>query len=358
MPRCTGAGDEHSSSGRHAAGGRGRPARVEVIRRDVPALRVLLEGLVVPPVAAGRARRSASENDLEAPIAARASVGGARPSSWHEHMFASATDEADWGARNRTRSSRTKTARAAKYTTPQGRAATARYYDLRVPAPTVVILAAGEGTRMRSVRPQGPAPAVRAAADRAGRSPPPARPAPAASWSSTGPKRRARRAPARGRRARDPGGAARAPATRCGPPPSTSAPTTRGRPLRRRPADHRRGDRRARRAPTRRAAPRPRWRRWCSTTRRLRPRRPRRRRQRSSASWRRRRAGDATPEELAIREVNTGIFAFDGGDLLERARRARRPTTPRASTTCPTCCRSCARDGKRGRRATSSTTRR
>ena len=28
-------------------------------------------------------------------------------------------------------------------------------------------------------------------------------------------------------------------------------------------------------------------------------------------------AGDATPEELAIREVNTSIFAFDGGALLE-----------------------------------------
>ena len=27
--------------------------------------------------------------------------------------------------------------------------------------------------------------------------------------------------------------------------------------------------------------------------------------------------GDATPEELAIREVNTGIYAFDGGDLLD-----------------------------------------
>ena len=27
--------------------------------------------------------------------------------------------------------------------------------------------------------------------------------------------------------------------------------------------------------------------------------------------------GDATPEELAIREVNTGIYAFDGGALLD-----------------------------------------
>ena len=28
-------------------------------------------------------------------------------------------------------------------------------------------------------------------------------------------------------------------------------------------------------------------------------------------------AGDATPEQLAIREVNTGVYAFDGGGLLD-----------------------------------------
>ena len=52
--------------------------------------------------------------------------------------------------------------------------------------------------------------------------------------------------------------------------------------------------------------------------------------------------GDATELELHIREVNTGMFAFDGGALLRGARRRCAPTTPRASTTCPTCCRSCA----------------
>ena len=31
--------------------------------------------------------------------------------------------------------------------------------------------------------------------------------------------------------------------------------------------------------------------------------------------------GDATPEELAIREVNTGVFAFDGGPLVDALRR-------------------------------------
>ncbi len=36
-----------------------------------------------------------------------------------------------------------------------------------------------------------------------------------------------------------------------------------------------------------------------------------------SRSSRPRPTGDATPEELAINEVNTGIYAFDGGALLE-----------------------------------------
>ena len=43
--------------------------------------------------------------------------------------------------------------RAAEYTTPHS-AGASRYYDARVPAPTVVILAAGEGTRMRSAVPK------------------------------------------------------------------------------------------------------------------------------------------------------------------------------------------------------------
>src|SRR3954469_10722320 len=40
------------------------------------------------------------------------------------------------------------------YTTPQRGARPRRYYDASVPAPTVVILAAGEGTRMRSALPK------------------------------------------------------------------------------------------------------------------------------------------------------------------------------------------------------------
>ena len=47
------------------------------------------------------------------------------------------------------------------------------------------------------------------------------------------------------------------------------------------------------------------------------------RRAASSGWWRPRRPGDATPEEEAIREVNTGIYAFAGGDLLEALKELR-----------------------------------
>ena len=50
--------------------------------------------------------------------------------------------------------------------------------------------------------------------------------------------------------------------------------------------------------------------------------------------------GDATPEQLEIREVNTGIYAFNGGELTAGAGPDRQPTMPRASCTCRTCCRS------------------
>ena len=49
--------------------------------------------------------------------------------------------------------------------------------------------------------------------------------------------------------------------------------------------------------------------------------------------------GDATPEQLAIREVNTGVYAFDGAACKRRSSRST-PTTPRASSTSRTCCRS------------------
>ena len=45
--------------------------------------------------------------------------------------------------------------------------------------------------------------------------------------------------------------------------------------------------------------------------------------------------GDATELELQIREVNTGMFAFDGAALLAALERGREPTTPRASCYLP-----------------------
>ena len=89
-------------------------------------------------------------------------------------------------------------------------------------------------------------------------------------------------------------------------------------PLRRRAADHRGGDRQRSSRPTRTAKPRARWPRWS-------PRIP----ASTGASCRDNEgnvdrvveakggAGDATPEQLAIREVNTGIYAFDGAGLLD-----------------------------------------
>ena len=89
------------------------------------------------------------------------------------------------------------------------------------------------------------------------------------------------------------------------------------RPLRRPPADLRRDDRRPARRPRRRRrrgddaddrARRPRL---------LRPRRPRRRRARSSASSRPKPPATPSAEELAIREINAGTYAFDAGPLAE-----------------------------------------
>ena len=62
---------------------------------------------------------------------------------------------------------------------------------------------------------------------------------------------------------------------------------------------------------------------------------PRRRRADRRDQGRRRRR---RPGQLAIREVNTGVYAFDGGSAARRARPASSRTTRRASCTCPTCC--------------------
>ena len=128
---------------------------------------------------------------------------------------------------------------------PPGRG---RYYDAPVTAPTVLILAAGEGTRMRSAVAEGAASAVRAHDDRVAdrRGPRGGR------RSHRGRRRaeaRARRRAARGRRGRDPGGAQRH--RRRGPlGGGADRPRHHGaRALRRRAADHRRRDHRARARP-------------------------------------------------------------------------------------------------------------
>ena len=48
-------------------------------------------------------------------------------------------------------------------------------------------------------------------------------------------------------------------------------------------------------------------------------------------------SGDSTPEERAIREVNTGIYAFDAKALERDPAEARPPTMRRASSTCLRC---------------------
>ena len=115
----------------------------------------------------------------------------------------------------------------------------------------------------------------------------------------------------------------------------------------RRPADHRRGDRRPRAARTTR-------RRDDADDGARRPRQPTGAScATATAASRRGRdqgRGDATPEQLAIKEVNTGIYCFDGRRADGRARRRSAPTTPRASTTCPTCCATACRASRPRRR--------
>ena len=228
---------------------------------------------------------------------------------------------------------------------------------LRMPRLVAVVMAAGQGTRMKSDDPEGAARPVRLAARalaRGGR---------AGGRGRRGRRRRragpgARRAPARGRRARRAGGAARdrrrgaarrprTSATRtrssCSPATCRSSPPTRSRSLadahdERGAAgdDGDDGPRRPRRAT---AAS-------CATTtgdvvqgRRDEGRRATRRRRSSRSGGQHRR--------LRVRRRAA----------RRRARARSRPTTPRASTTCPTCCRSCASTATRSPR-TSSTTRR
>ena len=195
-------------------------------------------------------------------------------------------------------------------------------YDAPVTGPTVVILAAGQGTRMRSRRPRccttlcgrpmvgWPVAAARAAG--AGRI-----------VVVDGPDARARRALPRRRRAspcrRSRTGPADAVAAARAPRPATA---TGRRAQRRRAAHHRR-----RRSPTLVAAHdaerrrRRRWRRWSSTTRAGYGRVVRDADGDVERVVETKAAGDATPRELAIDEVNTGIYAFDARRCARRSPR-------------------------------------
>ena len=174
---------------------------------------------------------------------------------------------------------------------------------------------------------QGPAPALRPPAD------PVARHGRARGRGREGrrgrqPEAAARGPAARGRRGRDPGAAQRH--GRRGPAAANAHRRRRDRrrDQRRRPADHRRGARAARRRARATAAPPAPWRRWSSTTRRATGA--------SSATSdgnvervvETKAEGDATPEQLAIREVNTGVYAFDGASrstALDADRHRQRP---------------------------------
>ena len=225
-------------------------------------------------------------------------------------------------------------------------------------APTVVILAAGQGTRMRSAHAEGPARPLRAPDGRvAGRRRARGRRRRRSSWSAAPTGALEGHLPEGVELAVQPepngtGGAVRAAAGQldAGPPVARRSPATcRSSPPTRSASSSR---------PTRRAAPPA----TMATTElddptRLRPRRARRRRRASSASSRPRSPGDATPEELAIREVNTGIYAFDGGALLDALERlARRQRAGRALPARRAA--AAARRGRDGRAPTSSTTRR
>ena len=235
----------------------------------------------------------------------------------------------------------------------RGRRATAS--SIRpVTAPTVVILAAGQGTRMRSRTPK-------VLHDLCGR-PMIAWPVAAALAAGAGkvvvvdgPAAAARRAPARRASSSRSSPSPTGPAAPCRRRPRSSATTTvlvlngdvplvtaealaalaRGARGRRRPGD---GGLDGARRPHR-----------------LRARRAQRRRLASRAWWRRRSPATRPPEELAIHEVNAGVYAFDGAALHARPRapdarqrpgralpargaRAARPRRRAPRSTTPRCC--------------------
>src|SRR5829696_5672096 len=131
---------------------------VEVVRGNAPdVLRVALKRL---PVAAGRSHAEPSERFRPRERRGdRNPCGVLRVAWWHEHMFASRPDvRVKLGGRDSNPRSADQNRMSCQLDDPPlaighgGRRG--RYYDARVPAPTVVILAAGEGTRMRSSLPK------------------------------------------------------------------------------------------------------------------------------------------------------------------------------------------------------------
>ena len=112
----------------------------------------------------------------------------------HEHMCACGTGRRSWGAGTRTAVLGIQRPACCHYTTPQmrpqsiGRSRSAATLDAPWPTPfTVLIMAAGQGTRMRSDAAQGAPPDLRQADGRVGRSTPRARRAPARACASCGP---------------------------------------------------------------------------------------------------------------------------------------------------------------------------
>ena len=269
------------------------------------------------------------------------------------------TRRASWGAGIRTRYPAPKAGVLPLDDPPRSVARAADTTMPRVPAPTVADPRRGRGHAHALRDAEGAAPALRPPDDRCGRSPPPARPAPAGSWSSTARSARLERAPAR--RASSVAVQEEPRGTGDAVPPAADqidadAPVIVA--LRRRAADHRRGDRaRSRERTTSSGA--------AATMATMELDDPtgygrvvrgagrrRRARRRDQDAGRRdaRGAGDPRGQRRHLRVRRRRP--------ARRARAARAPTTRRASSTCPTCCRSCAPTGKVVARARGRPTRR
>ena len=262
----------------------------------------------------------------------------------HEHMFASGrTDERHhWGAWIRTGLAGTKTQLCCLYTTPQMASSSGAALDTTmraVSAPTVVIIAAGEGTRMRSALPKVlhplcGRPLILWPVIRGRRRPGPGR----SSWStirSAGSRTGCPRA-SRSRSSRSPTArAARSQAAGDPHRPRLDRRDPRGR----RAADHRRGDRRARQGARGLRGPGDDGHDGARRSRPVRPRDPRRDRQRREGRRGQGRRGRRDARAARDPRGQHRDLRVRRQGAARRARQARRPTTRRASCTSRTCCR-------------------